>query len=302
MNFFRFSHVYSSALWGGESIRSRYGRGDAPSPCAESWEVSAHPAGMSVVAGGPFDGTPLDSLASELGARLVGTAAPKGRFPLLLKIIDAARPLSVQVHPNERTASISGGDPKSEAWYVVSAVPGASLYAGLRPGVDATMVREAAQAGASVAGLLAEHRVSQGDFIYIPGGTPHAIGGGIMIYEVQQSSDTTFRLYDWGRTDSAGKPRTLHVDAAVKAAEYGVPPPTVVRGRVTTPFFDIREIRLDGPMEIVPDGTTFHAVFTVSGNLSVARAGESILIPATGERVVLEPVSATAKILLVSLA
>lgn len=298
----RFSHIYASAIWGGDAIPRLYRRADAPYPCSESWEISAHPHGTSVVKGGSFDGTPLDELVRQLGTELVGRAAPDvTRFPLLFKLIDARLPLSVQVHPGEKTALASGGEPKSEAWCVIDAKPGSVIYAGIRKGVAECEFAAAASHGDSVAGLLCERPVACGDMAYIPGGTTHAIGGGLLIYEVQQASDTTFRIYDWGRVGQDGKPRTLHLREAAKAVDFGLAPPELSRGSLRTPYFHIRDIVAEEPVSVKPDGSTFTAVFVASGSISLASAGESLLIPAVGDEVVLEPVGGQARIILTTL-
>ena len=257
--FLRFSHVYTSTVWGGDGIRTRYRREDAPRPCSESWEISAHPSGRSIVRGGKFDGIALDELTARFGAELVGTKAPDAkRFPLLFKVIDAHLPLSVQVHPNESTAPLTGGEPKSEAWYVLGGEPGAMLYAGLSRPADVGTLRAAAQN---------------------------------MIYEVQQSSDTTYRLYDWGRTGADGKPRELHVEKALASLNTKSAPPFVRRGCIETPYFTIRDVRLDRPMRLAADGSSFIAVFVAAGSTSAAAAGESLLVPASGGELFLEPTS-----------
>ena len=290
--FLRFSHVYASTVWGGDGIRTRYRREDAPRPCSESWEISAHPSGRSIVRGGKFDGIALDELTARFGAELVGTKAPDAkRFPLLFKVIDAHLPLSVQVHPNESTAPLTGGEPKSEAWYVLGGEPGAMLYAGLSRPADVGTLRAAAQKGDAIADFIKRVPVSEGDFLYIPGGTPHAIGAGLMIYEVQQSSDTTYRLYDWGRTGADGKPRELHVEKALASLNTKSAPPFVRRGCIETPYFTIRDVRLDRPMRLAADGSSFMAVFVAAGSTSAAAAGESLLVPASGGELFLEPTS-----------
>ena len=130
-----FNHVYSSAPWGGGWIRTLFGRTDAPDICSESWEISGHPFGMSLMKTGPYAGCSLADLTTKFGVSLVGTKAPDpGRFPLLIKLLDARRTLSVQVHPSAANAALTGGEPKTEAWIVLAAAPGATLYAGAEPG------------------------------------------------------------------------------------------------------------------------------------------------------------------------
>ena len=302
VGFLRFSHTYTSTVWGGDGIRRRYGRDDAPEPCSESWEISAHPVRKSVVRGGKFDGVALDELAARLGVDLVGTRAPDAKkFPLLFKVIDARLPLSVQVHPNEKTAPLTGGEAKSEAWYVLDSSQGSSLYAGLRNPVGLDVLRDAAKRGDAIAELINRIPASKGDFLYIPGGTPHSIGAGLMIYEVQQSSDTTYRLYDWGRKGADGRPRALHVEEALKSINCNAAPPLIRRGRLETPYFTITDVALGDSMRLAADGSSFIAVFVVSGAITEAKAGESLLIPASGGELVMEPAAPNTRVLVTTL-
>ena len=157
--------------------------------------------------------------------------------PLLFKTIDARERLSVQVHPNERTRLVTGGDPKTEMWCLLD---DGFVYAGLKAGVGARDV-ERAVADGSFEELMYRYDLKRGDAIFIPGGLVHAIGDNTRLYEVQQSSDTTFRLYDWGRRDANGQPRELHVEQALKAIDYSLPKPEVVRD-VSCEFFDFRRL------------------------------------------------------------
>lgn len=300
-----FSHTYTSAIWGGGAIRSRFDRPDTPDICAESWEISGHPAGMSVVKGGPCDGRTLASLVEEFGADLVGAkASDPNRFPLLIKLIDANRSLSVQVHPNETTAPLTGGEPKTEAWVVLGAAPGAALYAGTSPGVTFDAFRYAALGGDAIVTTLARHDVREGDAFFIPGGVVHAIDAGCLIYEVQQSSDTTYRIYDWGRVGPDGKPRQLHLEKALASVDRAMPQVRAVRAHdeihkgaiatwrtyVSSPFFTIRELTFDSSVACIDlDGSTFMALFALEGGATVEcrggvvgiSKGESVLVPAS---------------------
>ena len=159
---------------------------------SESWEVSAHSSSPSVVADGNEKGKTLAELMPN--------------FPLLAKVIDAKSRLSVQVHPNEKTALVTGGEPKTEMWCVLEPGP---IYAGLKPGTGAKEIEEAIGSG-SFEEILVKHDAKRFDTFFIPGGLVHAIGDGVKLYEIQQSSNTTYRLYDWGRLGTDGKPRELH--------------------------------------------------------------------------------------------
>ncbi|MDD4017626.1 MAG: class I mannose-6-phosphate isomerase [Kiritimatiellae bacterium] len=305
-----FTPVYKDYLWGGHRIPETYGRVGAPSVCAESWEISAHAGGMSVVADGFFAGRRLDDLAATFGAALTGTLTPvPGRFPLLFKLIDAHDRLSVQVHPNSASAASTRGEPKTEMWYVLGHAPGATLFAGFTKGVTPDSLR-AALANQAVEPQLARLPVETGQALFIPGGLVHAIGEGCLIYEVQQNSNTTYRLFDWGRAGSDGKPRPLHIGEAFKTIDWSLPSPHMVTpsesGRdsgarwsavVSCPFFTLRKLDLAAPHKVAMDGTTFHALFVSAGRVNVAtdggsvalNAGSSALIPASADEYTLTP-------------
>ncbi len=317
----KFKPVYKDYLWGGSRIAQWYGRHDAPARCAESWECSTRPEGMSVVCEGPWRGRTLaDLIETEDRTGFLGTAPDGAGFPLLLKIIDAQKRLSVQVHPDESSAATVGGDPKTEAWYILAAKPGACLYSGLQPGVTPEQLRKAAADPdpADMLQLLKAQSVAVGDVIFVPGGRVHAIGEGILLLEVQQNSDTTFRLYDWGRLDSDGKPRSLHIEKALasidwedggrkrgttKPLENGAPLPGVFQSRVECPWFIIEQIALTETLTIENDGTSFHALFAADGGLTVGAcegqtaitAGTTILMPAALTRYTLQTAAETGR-------
>ena len=284
-------------------LARHYGRTDVPMVCSESWEISGHRYGMSVVSDGPYAGWPLDRLVREFGRELVGTKSPTAdRFPLLFKLIDARWPLSIQVHPNEQNAALTGGEPKTEAWYVVKAFPGAALYAGLKHPFEEQDLRDIVEQGPILLDQLNPIPVAAGDMLYVPGGMPHAIGGGCFIYEVQQSSDTTYRFYDWDRRDADGKRRPLHIEESFKSLDYTVPPATAQRrGEMRTPYFSIREVPLTYPIALKPNGSSFIAGFVLQGSTEVAVTGESFLLPATAGELILRPTSPDTKVILTEL-
>jgi len=215
-----FKPVYKDYIWGGACLATHFHRTGTPYPCAESWEISAHPDGPSIVANGQYAGRSLPELASEFGVALMGTQTPDPtRFPLLIKLIDANDKLSVQVHPNNSNAALTQGEPKTEMWYVLNRNPGSSLYTGLREGVTPEVLQTALLDGTAEK-CLAEVSINPGDAIFIPGGLVHAIGGGALIYEVQQNSNTTYRLFDWNRVGADGKPRPLHIEESFKTIEW----------------------------------------------------------------------------------
>jgi mannose-6-phosphate isomerase len=234
---------------------------------SESWEISAHAAGPSVIANGRLAGMRLSDVA--------------GDFPLLIKVIDARERLSLQVHPNEHTASFTGGEPKTEMWCMLE--PGV-IYAGFKPGTDRAAAVAALAAG-DVESILVRHECRKGDVFYIPGGLVHAIGGNVRLYEVQQSSDTTFRVYDWNRVGDDGRPRALHVRESLNTIDFSLPPPTAVR-ELDCPFFSFRQYRVDGTLNLAPEAA-FAAVFAPEGEVSVngeeLLRGESALVPPGAE-------------------
>ena len=318
-----FNHVYSSAPWGGGWIRTLFGRTDAPDICSESWEISGHPFGMSLMKTGPYAGCSLADLTKKFGVALVGTKAPDpGRFPLLIKLLDARRSLSVQVHPSTTNAALTGGEPKTEAWIVLAAAPGATLYAGAEPGTTEESFRAAAAHGEAMVGTLARHSVKDGDALYIPGGVVHAIGAGCLVYEVQQSSNTTYRFYDWDRVDALGNRRPLHIEQAFKSLDLGFPPVHLHRARdpeaqgnniwrtyVHSPFFTIRELELKDEVEIKMDGSTFISFFVLEGGVKITSGGESVeamrgasaLVPAAAESCRLKARISATKLLVTTL-
>ena len=299
----KFRHIYSSAPWGGKMVGRHYGRTDVPAICSESWEISGHRFDMSVVAAGPCAGRSLDELVKTYGRELVGAKSPvTDRFPLLFKLIDARWPLSIQVHPNEKTAPLTGGEPKTEAWYVVKAFPGAALYAGLKRKFEEQDLREIVAQGPILLDQLTPLQVRDGDMLYIPGGMPHAIGGGCFIYEVQQSSDTTYRFYDWDRTDKDGRKRPLHIEESFRSLDYSIPPAKVHRkDEMNTPFFRIRVETLAQPLVLRTDGSSFIAGFVLSGATDVAGFGESFLVPAAPGALEIRPTAPDTRVILTEL-
>lgn len=295
-----FKPVYKDYIWGGDRLSKYFHRTGTPTPCAESWEISAHPDGTSIVAQGAYAGRSLPDLATEFGVALMGTKTPdSARFPLLFKLIDARDKLSVQVHPNNANASLTHGEPKTEMWYVLDRGQGSSLYAGLREGTTPEVLR-AALADGTADKCLTEVRVTPGDAIYIPGGLVHAIGDGCLIYEVQQNSNTTYRLYDWNRVGADGKPRPLHIEESFKTIEWdNARMRECVNARmdgyqslVSCAFFHVGKLALEGSASLAHDGTTFTALFVEDGSASVEAGGETVhlnkgmscLIPAASQK------------------
>jgi len=299
-----FTPVYKDYLWGGNDIARTYHRVGTPAVCAESWEISAHPDGASVVAQGPLSGKSLSELTTAFGPSLTGTSAPDPhRFPLLFKLIDARSRLSVQVHPNNANAALTRGEPKTEMWYVLGSAPDASLYAGLAKGVTPESLR-AALSDLSAESQLVRLPVAAGLALFIPGGLVHAIGEGCLIYEVQQNSNTTYRLFDWGRTGTDGKPRQLHIEESFQTIDWSLPAPKMVKPVpnsqtgsnrwsevISCDYFSLRKLDLASPQLVALDGTTFHALFVTDGRVTVAAGGESVILQAGASALI--PAAAT---------
>lgn len=251
----QFAPIFKPALWGGRRLQTLFDAPPSADPIGEAWVLSDCVDQPSVVRDGPYAGVTLRELMVRMPDRLVGgVVAPHGRFPLLVKFLHASQSLSVQVHPTDEQARRLEGLTavgKTEAWVILEAEPTARVYAGLTPGTTAASLRWAIQAGRAEEALYA-HTPQPGDCYFLPAGTVHALGGGLVLFEVQQTSDLTYRLYDWGRTDpKTGQPRELHLEKGLACVDYGQGPcrparPTAeVRGRPRmTPLAECRYFTL----------------------------------------------------------
>ncbi len=232
----RFEPVLKRYLWGGRRLQTVLGKLLPPGDdYAESWEIADHPAGQSVVAAGSLKGCTLNELVKSHGAELLGKHTPQPRFPLLFKLLDAQTVLSVQVHPTDAAAAklVPPDLGKTEAWVVLHAEPGSVIYAGLKPGFNRAALEREVQRG-TVENCLHRMEPQAGDCLFIPAGVVHALGAGLVIAEIQQASDTTFRLFDWNRLGSDGNPRALHIEQSLNAIDYEIGPVQPQRPRVTT--------------------------------------------------------------------
>lgn len=313
----RFEPVYKDYIWGGDRIVRTYNRGRPPGIYAESWEVSDREDGMSVVSNGPLKGSTLRDLEQRMGSRLLGAKAARPAFPLLVKLIDSRDRLSVQVHPNDATAARHGGEAKTEMWYVLDADPGAGVFAGLKPGVDEHAFDEAVRTK-QFRDILSFVPVKKGDAIFVPGGRVHAIDTGCLLLEVQQNSNTTYRIYDWDRVGPDGKPRALHLDEARRVilwddrASPKVAPrelPAIGRNRrweiLRTPYFVLDRVEVTEALDAGGDGSTFQVLFVAGGSARILSpgfeetlaAGTSCLIPAALSACWLEPEGGPAEVL-----
>jgi mannose-6-phosphate isomerase len=303
----RFTPILREYLWGGRRLAELGKPLEGGAHYAESWEIVDHGADQSVVAAGPLRGTTLHELVVRHGAALFGRHHPQRQFPLLFKLLDCQRTLSVQVHPNDAQAARL--DPpdlgKTEAWVVLAAEPGSRIYAGLRPGVDRALVERKLAAG-EVDQCLHQFEPKPGDCVLIEAGTVHALGAGLLVAEIQQASDTTYRLFDWNRLDRDGKPRPLHVRESLETVDYARGP---VNPRPPQPTAQPHVERLAACDKFVLDRWSFeqpqcfavedrfHILAMIEGEAALnsehgapqLRRGDTILIPAACREVELAP-------------
>jgi mannose-6-phosphate isomerase len=227
----RFRPLFRQYVWGGRRLESVLGKNLGPGDhFAESWEIVDHGPDQSVVAHGPLAGATLGELVATCGPELLGRHHPQPRFPLLVKFLDARETLSVQVHPDDAAAAHATppDSGKTEAWVVLAAEPGATIYAGLKPGVDRRQLAAAIEQG-TCADCLHSFQPQPGDCAFIPAGTVHALGAGLLVAEIQQASDITYRLFDWNRVSPDGKPRQLHVEQGLAVIDFDRGPVTPCR-------------------------------------------------------------------------
>lgn len=295
----RFEPIYKRLIWGGRKLATVLSKpiGEG-SGYAESWEISDHRADVSRVAEGPMAGQSLRDLIVEHGEGLFGPAVgPREQFPLLIKFIDAQQDLSVQVHPDDALGrDLAGDNGKTETWVIIHAEPGSRIYAGMKAGTTRAAMERAIAAG-TVEATLHSFPARAGDCILIPAGTVHAIGAGVVLAEVQQMSDATFRLHDWGRVGPDGLPRALHRDEALRAIDFDAPPvaplaptPEPIPGGTRealseSAYFALARLALTGSTT-VGDPARFTILVGLEGQ-AVVRSGESAITLGLGQTVLL---------------
>lgn len=214
-----FEPIFKERIWGGRKIEQLYHKPlPSSAPFGESWEICDRPGDESVIANGPLKGKTLHWLVENHGTKLFGKTV-QGNFPLLIKILDAQEKLSLQVHPPAKLAPLLGGEPKTEMWYIAHAEPGAELYVGLKRGVTRAQFETKIKNG-TVEDCFHRVPVKTGDAMFLPSGRVHAIGAGLVIFEVQQNSDTTYRVFDWNRVDKSGRARDLHVRESLASIDF----------------------------------------------------------------------------------
>jgi mannose-6-phosphate isomerase len=236
-----FDPIFKERVWGGRNLERIFGRVLPPkTPIGESWEITDRPEGVSVIANGPLAGKDLRWLMQNHREELLGKNASAERFPLLVKILDCQETLSVQVHPPPKIAAALGGEPKTEMWYIADATPEAVLYVGLKQGISREDFERRIASG-TVADALHRIHVKPGDAMFLPSGRIHAIGGGNVLFEIQQNSDTTYRVFDWNRMGLDSKPRELHVKESLASINFNDYEPALITSKYSrNPKFAVR--------------------------------------------------------------
>ncbi len=274
---------YRDYVWGGSRLRPDV------VPTAEAWIIFAG----NRIASGPYAGRALSDLALEFGLDLLGSKAVAqtgNRFPVLVKVLDCAQWLSLQVHPNDEQAKHLEGEGffgKTEAWHILEAEPNAELIAGIKPNVSAEQVTAAIQSkSGKILELVEKVKVVPGDTLFMNPGTIHALGPGLLIYEIQQTSDLTYRVYDWGRPET--ETRKLHIKKAVavanpNAASLPVKPPQMDDGEVITltqcQYFQLDAVQIEKKnVRMETGGESFHGLTVIEGRVQVSAEGEAFIL------------------------
>ena len=296
--------AFKDYLWGGTKLRDIYGKKCDLNPIAESWELSAHKDGQSTIASGEYTGLTLAEYIEKCGREILGTKGMAfDNFPILIKFIDAKGYLSIQVHPSDEYALKNEGEyGKTEVWYVMSAEEGAALYYGFKQEITREEYRRRIENN-TITDVLNKVEAKAGDVFFIQPGTVHAIGAGLLICEIQQNSNTTYRVYDFGRVGADGKPRELHIDKAIAVSQLtpsvsaDSSGATVQKDGYTSrtiaecKHFTSERIEVEKSAEISVDKTSFRsvvltdgaAVLEMNGTQLTLKAGDSVFIPAQDE-------------------
>ncbi len=300
--------VYKDYIWGGSRIIETYHRPMPPGIYAESWEISDREDGMSLISNGLYKGKSLHELVVSFKDELMGRKLTG--FPLLIKIIDAKQNLSVQVHPDDEKAKLLGSEAKTEMWVVLDAEPNAAVYVGCKPEITPLEFKHAI-GNNTVEKVINKIEVQVGDVIYIPGGMIHAIGSGCLLYEVQQNSNTTYRIYDWNRVGKDGRPRPLHLKEAFEVIKWESDKDKLFKKGKTIeendnglrilmlncPYFNIERLEIRG-LWLIKKNTKDPIIFfiqegeveiTVDEGREVVYKGMSCLIPAACHSIRLNP-------------
>ncbi len=288
-----FRPILKERVWGGRKLQELYGKSlPVGVPIGECWEISDRPGDTSVIVNGPLAGKDLHWLVENHGEQLLGSAKLlQGRFPLLVKILDAQQKLSLQVHPPVSVSASLKGEPKTEMWYITDALPDAELYVGLKRGVTRSQFERRIQSG-GVAETFHRVKVHAGDVMFLPSGRVHAIGAGLVIFEIQQNSDTTYRVYDWDRVGLDGKPRQLHVSESLASIDFNDFEPALARGEavageplparrlVSDPLFTVDVVEAGPQATWDAASGTMQILGLLAGQLEVRGGGEGVTLGA----------------------
>ncbi|MCK9314920.1 MAG: class I mannose-6-phosphate isomerase [Verrucomicrobia bacterium] len=309
-----FEPILLERIWGGRRIESVYNKKlPLHVPIGESWEVSDRPGAESIIANGPLQGLTLRWLMEHHRQAIMGKAKDtNGRFPLLVKILDAQEDLSVQVHPPGNLAASLGGESKTEMWRVTHADTNAHIFTGFKKGITRETFLKAIEEK-QVPPLLHCHFVKEGDSILIPSGGMHSLGAGTMVFEFQENSDTTYRAYDWDRVDSQGNPRKLHLEEALKSIDFNYVEPPLIQSKysrnktlssrflVNDPAFICDEYQVKKNQRFYITTTVPVILGIISGELILSGNGQSLhlkagcfaLLPPGLDKTTIESISKT---------
>lgn len=266
-------------IWGGTRLKTEYGKVSDKPRIAESWELSCHPDGLSVIANGEYAGRTLSAFIGDNSGVLGKNCEKFDRFPIIVKLIDASDDLSIQVHPNDEQGRRDGDWGKTETWHILDAAPDSELIIGFNREITREEFRERINGG-TLPDVLNRVKIKKGDVFFIPAGTLHAIGKGALIAEVQQNSNLTYRVYDYGRRGADGKPRELHIDKAVEVTRL-----TEGSGNgATDEYFTVEKHGIAGSGKFCAAEESFNAVLVTEGEAEVdgvrLEKGSTCFIPA----------------------
>ncbi len=294
--------AFKDYMWGGTKLKEKYNKKSDLDIVAESWELSTHKDGESIISGGEFDGLTLSQYIEKNGREILGKNALKfDYFPILIKFIDAKKSLSVQVHPDDEYALKNEGEyGKTEMWYILEAEEGAFIYYGFRENLTKEEF-ESHIKNNTLTDVLKKVEVKKGNAYFIPSGTVHAIGEGIVICEIQQNSNTTYRVYDFNRKDAMGNTRPLHIEKSIETATTSPAPEQKEMVKLgegdyllsSCEYFTVRKLLVEGEMEIEIDDISFNSIVVTEGEGKMIvndssldiKKGDSVFVPAMNGKI-----------------